>query len=695
MAVEERGVILPAGVAAPVLPDAHQVGTVVNETGLPDDAVLGAVESYFEEHASVLGANTGTSFQSYSARGSLLARAEFRTPANVIDEIVLARDMAERDDDIGAAIGSMIALAFSEGWRNLHPDEVELGLFDKAAKRMKLATVFKELYREYLISSSMTSVAAYVSAPESFTPEGADRARTRNLVAPRVGVLPAEQIRIVGNDMFGTGTLAYKPSTGSQERWLEEFFSASTSPARKAEMRREDPVLTSLLLEQVEMNETEAPTYVADTVDQGWGKKVYRLNPRMVHRTTMPKGAWKYPRPLLTRDFALLEAKRMLNLMDYALLQGGSNFLVIAKKGSKEQPGKPAEISNLRDQIRRASRTGVLVGDHRVAVEIITPDLKELLNASKRNLIGRKLANGLLRVPEAEEDTGGEGSKARMSIVTRVVTEDRNDVRRHIEDSEYERVYERNGLSRAATIWFPKLLMSDTEFWDYVMKMRDRGDISRQTAVEVGGWDYATEVQKRKREKPDDKIMVPAEVPFSGGGGPQDTGGGRPPGGSPDNGRPGARTSSGPARARPTRVVQRNAGETVRAFYEEGVGSYRAGEITAAILEEYPDAQRGRLTSFEARALGMIELDGDPGRLRDGVLHIIPVNVDYEMANVRPVRLADGLSMLVGDRVEDDALVARALVFREPAYNELDAEERALAWGFPRLELPAGSPPDS
>ena len=45
----------------------------------------------------------------------------------------------------------------------------------------------------------------------------------------------------------------------------------------------------------------------------------------MVGRSTMPKGAWSYPRPPMTRTFALLEAKRLLNIMDLALLQGGSN----------------------------------------------------------------------------------------------------------------------------------------------------------------------------------------------------------------------------------------------------------------------------------------------------------------------------------------------------------------------------------
>jgi hypothetical protein len=57
--------------------------------------------------------------------------------------------------------------------------------------------------------------------------------------------------------------------------------------------------------------------------------------------------------------------------------------------------------------------------------------------------------------------------------------------------------------------------------------------------------------------------------------------------------------------ARPTRVIQRNAGETVRAMYEEEVGSYRVGELTYAILEEYPvdTGEVGEISSFPPGAM--------------------------------------------------------------------------------------------
>lgn len=35
--------------------------------------------------------------------------------------------------------------------------------------------------------------------------------------------------------------------------------------------------------------------------------------------------------------------------MDYALLQGGMNFIVVAKKGDKDRPARQDEVENLKD----------------------------------------------------------------------------------------------------------------------------------------------------------------------------------------------------------------------------------------------------------------------------------------------------------------------------------------------------------
>lgn len=692
-------------------------GTVVNDTDLPDNVVLQAVEEYFEEHSSVLGANmANNSFQNYAnSGGSLLARTKFRPPSSIIEEIYLARDLAERDDDIAPTIGAMIAVAFDDPLQNSHRDEVVVSLFNEVARNCQLETrVLPEMYRELLIASQVTTATIFERKDIQFQPQGADRQRTRSIASPLVGVIPAELVRVIGNDMFGTARLAFRPATGAQEKWLEEFFDSKTSPGRKAEMRKQDPVLTTMLTEQIPWEEylsAGAGLVYGDPRDPACGLYAYILNPVITARSTFPKGAWPSPRPLLTRNFPLLEAKRLLNLMDYALLEGGSNFLVVAKKGSDQRPALPEEITNLRDTVKRASRTGVLIGDHRLNIEIITPDLAELLNEKKRKLLGRKLTAALLRVPDFQDsDAGGqETARTDAALVEKTISFDRGILLQHVRDHVYEPTARRNdSILGAPRLWMPKIILQGLQaFTDMLLKLRDRGDIPRRYVVEAAGIDYDAAVAQRRQEKSsgDDRVLTPPPVPFTaqgqGGGGLNDNGGGRPAGGSRANGATGSQPSrSTRDGARPRTRVTQNQGETVRAMYDEDTEtSVRVGELTYAILEEYADTKTiGRLTTFEQAALERFA-DGWETSMNEGVLTVIPVNVGEEIGEIRAIRLTTGLSLLVGHRVEDDAIMARAMSFRMPEFSALDAQERALRWGWladpvdePRALAPAPEP---
>lgn len=671
--------ILPSGVERLELAaDGPQKGdrvTVVNDTDLPDYAVLDAARDHFVESASLAWGHQ-TTFQTYAQQGSLLARSDYQVPNNVIEEIRLARDLAERDDDVASALGWCLAAAFEQGMENFHEDEKTVGLYNAICKNANMDRVLSEFYREYLISAQLNSVLLFTRTNLEYQPFGASNLQEENMSAPLAGVLPAENIRVLGNDIFGTGVLAYDPDSDALRKWLDEYFDPKTTPARKAQMGREDRVSAAMF---VGVYNVEPFSFDAETMPS-WtgGTKLYLLNPRMVHRTTMAKGAWKYPRPPLTRNFALLEAKRLLNIMDYALLQGGSNFIVIAKKGSKEQPAQQAELQNLQSVVRQASRTGVIVGDHRLEFDILTPDLSSLLNPDKRRLLGRKLAMALLRTPEhGTEDAGTEGMKAEMEMMARVVTSDRHDIKRHIERHIYEEVRKRNKrviTKGCPAIYFPKVILQGTQFFtDYILKLRDRGDIPRKWAVEAGGFPFEAALQQRKREIENDvdETLAPAAVPFSSPEmGPQDNNDGRPRGAQ--TGRP----TDDPVR--PKREITRNSGETVRAVYDEAAEEVvRVGEITHAILDEYDGGTPGRVRANEREAIE------DGFAVRRGPVALVPVNPGVEVAELKAVNLTEGLRMVVGERRGDRAFVAKLLIFREPEFSTEEAESRVARWGFP------------
>jgi hypothetical protein len=677
------GLILPPGVELANAPTVGPVGPgrviVDNRTDLPDGLVERGVQDYFVENASVLGMNSISTYQQEG--GSLLARTKFRIPRTVFEEISLARDMAITDDDVAETIGAMLAIAYEGGMQNFHEDERTVGLFNEIAREANLDHVFKEMYREYLIAAQVVTISLFTRSRLSFVPGGVGERVEERLASPLIDTLHAEDVRVIGSALFGVEELAYIPPDATLRAWLEEFFADTTTAARRNAMRSEDPVAAALFLRPVTMEEENKILASRTTA--------YVLNPRMAARVTMPKGSAVYPRPLLTSNFSLLEAKRLLNIMDYALLQGGANFVVVAKKGTDQHRAQPEELAALGETVRRASRTGVIVGDHRLSFEIITPKLDELLNRDKRKLLGRKIASRLLRVPEFVDEAGTEAQKTWTEIVTRVVTSDRNDLRRHVERTTYAEAASRNRRVFNAgqpKIWHPKIVLQGGQFFnDYVLKLRDRGDIPRKFAVEAGGFDWEAGVAQRQRELAagTDDIMEPAHTPFDSPANSPDAAPGQ--GGDGGEGRPpGARTGTRRDSHAPRRP-RRGPGETIRAWWDEEIGAVvRVGEVTYRLLEQYPDREEGRITAFERRALA----DGEIAS--EGPVTVVPVNPGHDVEHLRMLRLAPGLGVMIGYRRRDDAILAKAFTFRAPEFDEVAAEELVLRLGYEREdeELP-------
>lgn len=685
----ESGVWAPRDAVATV--EKGEAATVMldNRTDLPDEVLL----AHFEENTAMFGFGDSARYMTYPNEGTMMARSKWQAPRNVIDEYRLAREFADRDDDVGATMGTIMAAAYGEGYQNQHQDEIVEHVFAEMSEDVGLAHALHELHRELLITSQINSIHLFTRGSYDIRPEGLSRVTNKSVAAPLMGVLPAENIRVIGNDIFGNAETAYVPS-GDLAEWLREFWGKNTTPARKREMRLQDPIAAALFTGVI-------PLDWHDTDMLTSGMLLYRLNPAMVHRSTFAKGAAKYPRPLLTRDFSLLEAKRLLNIMDHALLQGGTNFIVVAKKGSDARPATQPELTNLKEVVRRASRSGVLIADHRVQLDIITPDLTELLNPAKRQMLGRKISQALLRVPEFGSDDKGQSVATFTELTQRVITDDRHIVVGHIQRYIWTDCMKRNatlfGRSDRPTIWTPKIILQGLQFWtDYLLKLYDRGDLPRKYMVTFGGFDYdAVKAQKEREVLNDhDAIFAPPAVPFSspnngapgggGGPGPQDNGGGRPRG---------ARSQPGqtPSPGRSKRTIRQTPGETVKAEYNEELEEVvRIGVITESVMAEFPEATLGRLTPAERSALDTRET------VNEGNVIVIPVNTGTEIDDVSAVRLEDGLSILVGNRVPDGAIMAVAVCFREPRFSLHAAEDMVIRWGY-AIGLvqaePEGDPP--
>src|SRR4051794_17374776 len=175
-----------------------------NRTGLPDAVVHEAIMAQWTETAGALQLQQPSSFQMYSTnQGSMLNRMPFHAPRNVIEEIRLSRQVADSDDDVKATIGNMLNIAFGSGMENLHPDEKTVNLFNRIARNMNLDMALKELSRESLIAGQFTPVKLFRRERLNFSPDGTSQKISAQPQVPLLGVIPAEDIRVTSNDLFG------------------------------------------------------------------------------------------------------------------------------------------------------------------------------------------------------------------------------------------------------------------------------------------------------------------------------------------------------------------------------------------------------------------------------------------------------------------------------------------------------------
>jgi len=491
---------------------------VMNKTGLPDEQVRQVVSEKWLDIVESAALSAGPGGGSFSTRqtapAGLFVRQSWVPPDDIIEEMELAMRLVDEDDDVANTIGMMSATAF-QGMKNLHPDADTVRFFNAAAAHMNLDHRFRELYESLITTNNVYMLKVFQSVQ---VPQPKKAGRNPSIIMPQITYLNPLSIRVVS-----AGTLGEPVLVQDVDQLTAGMLEARDNPGISATDQREllqlNPVAMQLYTEKFEQN---AVTQEDDLL-QGL-QNPYILNPNMVTRYTLTTRPWasKYGPVPLRRAFGLAEAKRLLNLMDYALLNGGINFLIVAKKGSDNLPAQQAEINNLQGIVQQSARTGVMVGDHRLELEILMPSMEALLDPSKRNLLGRKISKSLLRLPDFEFGRIEGGGTPEAEIVGSNIMSDRHLIKRMIEGDLYNEIALRNsGVFKQGTprLWFPPVTLSGDKFFvDYVLKLRDRGDIPRSWAVEAAGYDSEAAMAERQREVDAgfDEIMTAQNVPNSG-----------------------------------------------------------------------------------------------------------------------------------------------------------------------------------
>lgn len=495
-----------------------EMGTVVlNDTEISNDVIMKHLGDQAPEVAAMVRWTAGT--QSTNRLGGLFDRDRYVTPDTLFDEFKVAYDAAEQDDVVSGVLETTEALAFGKMSLDCDdPDETDV--WNQVAADLDLDSRLREMWRELFIVSQFYAAVWWGRKTYKVrgvsTDTGVKRKKTfSNLYVPRgITVLDPTKVVPVGNFMFNQEKLAYISDRIEGDQ-IDKVLNREAV----------DPMIEQLIIGPYEPSREEMKRLAEFGI--GSMDRLFLMNPKNVFRHTATRPQYKKMATVRLKSvFELLDMKHQLRQMDRAHLIGGTNFIVLVKKGTDAMPAKPAEIANLQSQVRTVARVPVLVGDHRLEVEIVTPKLDTTLQPDKYNGLDARITARLYQMfmtGNFSAGAKGDDSIKLARVVARSMESRRHMLRRSIETYILKPCFEMNDglVAEAPKLRFhPKRIALDFDpaLANYLLDLRDRGDLSRQSVLEEVDYNQDDEAKRRKREADEglDELFAPTNVPFDG-----------------------------------------------------------------------------------------------------------------------------------------------------------------------------------
>lgn len=469
---------------------------------------------------------------------SIFARDKFVTPGKIFEQMAMAEDAMD-DDVVGGVYDTSEAMAFKKmSMQCEDPDQRDV--WNQVAKDINLDSFLRMAWRELYKSSNYYGAVWWGRKTYRVRGMAEERKRRKSfdIIAPvALGVLDPTRVVPVGASLFGERQLAWIADEGEQDLFEKV----------KADRVLDDQLVSQIILGPYTPDKAEAEKLQREDIPVD---RLWLLNPVNTWAGSLTKATYeRWARIRMKAIFPLLDMKHQLREMDRAFLLGGINFIVLVKKGTDEHPvTKASEITLVAEQMRAQSKSSVIVSDHRLEIEIITPDLEAILNPEKWAVLDDRIRLRLWGSIAPPSDTGNQESQVTLAKVVSLGIENRRHMlKRDLEGAIIDVTRNRNEgtFDEPASIEYaPRRvdLLFDSQVATIFQEIRDRGDLSRETILEEFGFDLSLERQRRLDEKDlednetpsDDEIFTPVNVPFNspenmatpGGSGRR---GGRPP----------------------------------------------------------------------------------------------------------------------------------------------------------------------
>lgn len=447
--------------------------------------------------------------------GGIFMRDRYITPLRPWDQMRLAYDAVTSDDIVAGVCETTESLAFSSmDFFALDADEQDV--YNQIAAKIDLDRRMREIWRDLFVTSQCYIAVWWETQTfkvRGRTIEGNQRRKSITIKAPsEMSLLDPLKVVPVGSTLFGKEKLAYI-ATPDEAAMFDEIIGGNKA--------MDDEIVRRLVTARYQPSRQE----IVELTNLGVPstKDLFLLNPDNVFRHTLTRPSYERLAPVRMKGiFELLDMKAQLRQMERAYLIGNTNFIIIITKGSDKLPAQPQELANLQNMVRSLARVPVLVGDHRLNVEIVTPKLDNTLKAERWNAIDSRLSGRLLQLlvlGNYAAGASGDDSIKLVKVIARGMESRRHMIKRSLERHVFKPLLDRNPELES----MPKLefhpraiaLDFDAAYASFLFDLRQANEISRETILNQFDLDEALEAELRKREQVEYDHIFQTQVPFS------------------------------------------------------------------------------------------------------------------------------------------------------------------------------------